>query len=1031
MKKVLYLFFSMIILFTVVSCNNKDTKIELSYQNNEIIISIGEIVNIKPNVSKEECTLVYSLSNDNASIDNEGNLTAIKEGKVVVNVTTKEDASANATLTVTIEKAKEVIFTITYDVNGGKLPSNAVKEFKENVKVKLPKPSRSGYKFLGWYEGDELIQETCNRNLNLVARWEEIITEVSVEYVLEDGAILSNYATRADLIDALISDIQLIRGDSYTLSFFETCEDTAYNVFAGLSGNNTFFADDDMRAKWSWVLTYTKELRKASNLDFTQYDNLITKGYVTEDAATINMEMVAFIAGKQYSYDAGETLYQTSNYANYGNANNFWQTYSDFLCQNNIFDVDVYAEDVLPTASKINARFDGWYLSSDFSSSSKVDSNTVFTKDTTVYAKFTNFEGLYANITYDHNGGASSQIYEKYGTRKTSLSITSYNGDFWNNNNYSSNIFISTQANDPAALFSRRVYIAQVENSGIYQVIDVKQSGVAASWPKDAELVITVSDSYVGNFDDNFDISVVKKGDIVVFNSAFTLATQSNFVIMKVYNFKASHDVFTTLVTDESFLPGALRVGYKFLGWYDGNENKYETISDLNGKGNITLFAHWEFVDKLIGAFVDKSWVVSGESIELSAYYLSDKQTGMVWESKNPDIAIAEDNIILGVSEGVAEIVVYDPLDPTTSFTFYVSVLAEDPTGLTELIVDSNNSSIYTREDLIIGIITEAGFYYADVVGSVSKLLFEDYVVHNDYYLSNPSNYSTLVAEGIEFITFHYAADMNGSAANGGKNLAAYNKSCNQNGIQVSFHYGTGNDGIWACQNEAYGAWHAGSSKAMTWHATGIKYKEGDPEFAKITLESDNYFYLNGQKTLVQNTTTGKKLNNMGLAFKVVNGEYYISGHYYSQSYGYISSTGGNKNTIGIESAVGKGSDLWLTWQYSAQLCANLLLKYNLPLIRLVGHHFFSGKWCPQPMLEYDLEIWWEFVELVRQEMELYKNYSGAKLEFSSNSDHLNDNGRVNSLPVYSECVTYDVTYTHNGVTKTITLSSILPGAIA
>ena len=131
MKKVLYLFFSMIILFTVVSCNNKDTKIELSYENNEIVISIGEIVNIKPNVSKGECTLVYSLSNDNASIDNEGNLTAIKEGKVVVNVTTKEDASANASLTVTIEKAKEVIYTITYDVNGGKLPSNAVKEFME------------------------------------------------------------------------------------------------------------------------------------------------------------------------------------------------------------------------------------------------------------------------------------------------------------------------------------------------------------------------------------------------------------------------------------------------------------------------------------------------------------------------------------------------------------------------------------------------------------------------------------------------------------------------------------------------------------------------------------------------------------------------------------------------------------------------------------------------------------------------------------------------------------------------------------
>ena len=162
MKKVLYLVFSMIVLFTIVSCKNKDVKIELSYQNNQIVISIGETVNIKPNVDGGTCTLVYSLSNDNASIDNEGNLTALKEGVVTVNVTTKEDINAKASLTVTIEKAKEVVYTITYDVNGGKLPSNAVKEFKENVKVKLPKPTRSGYKFLGWYEGDELIQEILN-----------------------------------------------------------------------------------------------------------------------------------------------------------------------------------------------------------------------------------------------------------------------------------------------------------------------------------------------------------------------------------------------------------------------------------------------------------------------------------------------------------------------------------------------------------------------------------------------------------------------------------------------------------------------------------------------------------------------------------------------------------------------------------------------------------------------------------------------------------------------------------------------------
>ena len=79
-------------------------------------------------------------------------------------------------------------------------------------------------------------------------------------------------------------------------------------------------------------------------------------------------------------------------------------------------------------------------------------------------------------------------------------------------------------------------------------------------------------------------------------------------------------------------------------------------------------------------------------------------------------------------------------------------------------------------------------------------------------------------------------------------------------------------------------------------------------------------------------------------------------------------------------------------------------------------------------MLENDLEIWHEFVELTRQHMELYQNYSNAKLSFSTSSSYLKANGRVSSLPNYPECTTYTVSYSDGGETKTITLSSILPG---
>ena len=54
--------------------------------------------------------------------------------------------------------------------------------------------------------------------------------------------------------------------------------------------------------------------------------------------------------------------------------------------------------------------------------------------------------------------------------------------------------------------------------------------------------------------------------------------------------------------------------------------------------------------------------------------------------------------------------------------------------------------------------------------------------------------------------------------------------------------------------------------------------------------------------------------------------------------------------------------------------------------------------------------------------------HSDYTLSFESSSEYLADNGRVVELPDYPECVTYTVTYTKGNETKTVTLSSMLPG---
>ena len=460
--------------------------------------------------------------------------------------------------------------------------------------------------------------------------------------------------------------------------------------------------------------------------------------------------------------------------------------------------------------------------------------------------------------------------------------------------------------------------------------------------------------------------------------------------------------------------------------------------------GNTALNTEIEievYVDPYIeGEFLDKSYVVVGDLVNLGATLVGGSSDELLWKSNTPEIATVDNyGVVTANQEGLAEIVVYCANNENISFTFYVTVLASEPTGVLKLLLDSHNQTVYTKENLLIGIkIGSDGAYYADIVGSVSKLLFENYVVHNDYYLSNPTNKSTLNGAGIggiDFITVHYAADMPYSASamfNGGKNLASYNKSCNENGTSASWHYSVGNDGIWASQTESYGAWHAGASKSMTWSDSGLTTSQVGSDLypTDVTMGSDGYFYIKGVKTNIKNTTTGTKLNGMGLGVKVVGTKVYLGGHYYNTSYQYISSTGGNNNSIGMETSVREGSDLWLTWQYTAQLCAKLLLKYQLPLNRLVGHHFFSGKWCPQPMLENDLEIWHEFVELTRQQMNLYENYSNYSLTFDTTSSYLKDNGRVSELPDYPECTTYTITYSDGTTTKSVTLSTILPGIL-
>lgn len=441
------------------------------------------------------------------------------------------------------------------------------------------------------------------------------------------------------------------------------------------------------------------------------------------------------------------------------------------------------------------------------------------------------------------------------------------------------------------------------------------------------------------------------------------------------------------------------------------------------------------------------SYVKVGGSIKLNASYIKrdGSATELEWSSVTPEIATVDENgKVTAVKEGLATIRVSAKGNADIKQDFVVTVLPATLSKELQEVVDAHESNAFIRWDLGIGAGGPA--YYRDIYGSVSKVLYNDALVIDTKHKATQDGISTnhgAEMSAIDFITVHYTGNMSPKAdANANASYFA------GGGGGTSIHYVTGNDGVFYCLDEKYGGYHAGDSSMgeRKWIKTGIKATSDDPETPVWGISSNSKFTLNGQETIVnvpEGTTDATKkvtgntfvyngkvqncINDMGLAWKIADGEYYMLDTWwcYSQvSAGRICNYGGNRNSIGIESAVNPESDLWYTWQRTAQLVANIMVRHNLDITRVVGHHFWTAKDCPQPLLENNLEIWDIFIESVKHEYKLITDFKDTKFAFTCDSDIIGKNGRVATQPLFSQIVTYTVEV--NG--EKITLATMVEG---
>ncbi len=257
-------------------------------------------------------------------------------------------------------------------------------------------------------------------------------------------------------------------------------------------------------------------------------------------------------------------------------------------------------------------------------------------------------------------GGACKELYEA-GEAVATINVTSYNGNFWGGA-YATDIFMSTQSADPTATFSDRIYIGKNSETGFYEVVSIIKSG-SSKWAKDAEFVLTISNSYNGFATVHQQTEAVSEGDVVFFDD-IKKASQSKPVAVNFYSKEVSVDKIIFKQGDTLFLPTPTKLGNEFIGWVDADGNPVTTTPNVIN-GNTNIYASWNELNPVTALNVNDfdTSIVTGDIVQINASVSpSDAYFQQIlYKTSNKDIVeITSSGKITAINAGSATITIQD-----------------------------------------------------------------------------------------------------------------------------------------------------------------------------------------------------------------------------------------------------------------------------------------------------------------------------------------------------------------------------------
>ena len=515
---------------------------------------------------------------------------------------------------------------------------------------------------------------------------------------------------------------------------------------------------------------------------------------------------------------------------------------------------------------------------------------------------------------------------------------------------------------------------------------------------------------YLGKFnnDDSYDYININNNVIHGFTNGVLVVRSTDSAQVSVsfnefYGKPSSY--FIKLDNTSASNPRAVKAMENLFYDINGNElNSYSFVGDID---STTLF----YI-----THTGNGTIKIGDTYNLSTIL----QSNISWTSDAPLVASVSNGIVTANGSGNAIITATTPSGATAT----IGLTVYNPNGVSDLVkllIENNNGTIWNEDITYIGyegnkvnnVNGSANNYYPGSIPNITEKTLS----------SSAKNYSGVSITSLTYITIHDTGSSTGSA------LANANWCINANNTSSSWHYTIGNDGIYHQIPDNVVAWHAGDGRTTsTLQNTGIAVTRSLRYRPTITMGNDGYFYLDGVKTNVkypQGATPETGMNKLGIGVVVKNGYYYIPTTRVTSGYGkVVAINGGNMQSIGIETCVNNGSDVYLTWQYTAKLVARLLVNNDLGPDRVMFHNNFSNKECPNTMINANkVET---FLDMCYVEYMVKKYYSDYDITFTSlNPTYLDNTGRVVSNPNIPTSVGYTVTIKQNGNTiDAITLYS-------